>query len=231
MRVDEVDLAARVNQELGGTFPHRPFVVRPTSVFLVGVELPQGLVNEDADVVAGVSNDPAVRVKDEPSQYRRRLRWRLPHGPHEAPPRLSDRRTRWLQMTLSVSIAGLACLALVGAAQAGKPNIKVDPLGNTLRITFVAPKTSTLELRYFVRAETTRQEGCSWKSTGGGKGGRVGEPVLINLSPNSFQGRRWCAGSLRITVFMQKAQGGLIARDATAATFKLVGRVTYTMPA
>jgi hypothetical protein len=130
-------------------------------------------------------------------------------------------------MWLAVSIAVFACLALAVSAQAAKPKITVDMLGRSLRVTFVAPATTTMHLRYFVRAETPRQEGCSWKSTVGGRGGRAGQTVIINLSPNSRQGGVFCPGAFRVTVFMQRAQSGLIARDATPATFRLVGRVSY----
>lgn len=144
-------------------------------------------------------------------------------------PLVSGLAARWLQTLAALSIAASALLVYATPAQAAKPRIAVSALGNTLRITFVAPRTSTLELRYFARAETVRQDGCSWKSTSGGKGGRVGEPVLINLSPSSRQGRTWCPGPLRLTVFMQRSLGGLVAKNATAQTFRLVGRVTYIM--
>jgi hypothetical protein len=137
---------------------------------------------------------------------------------------LSIRRSAVLTVSL------LCAAVLAGAAHAAtKPKITVDPLGRVLRVSFVAPSTTTLHMRYFVRAETPRQEGCSWKSTSVAKGGRAGSVVVVNLSPNSFQGREWCQDTLRVTVFMQRAQGGLVAKDATAQTFRLVGTARFSV--
>lgn len=132
-----------------------------------------------------------------------------------------------MKYVVLVMVLTVASGCLIGAAQAAKPNIRVGQKGLSLRVTFVAPVTTDMNTRYFVRVETARQEGCAWKSTGGGRGGRAGQAVLLVLSPNSRQGRSFCAGPSRVTVFLQKAQGGLVAKDASAATFKLVGRVSY----
>jgi hypothetical protein len=122
-----------------------------------------------------------------------------------------------------------ACL-VVGAAQAAKPQVKVEQgVGRWLEVTFTAPATTTRDYKYFVRFETARQEGCSWKSTSLARLALAGQRVLVNVSPNSRQGREWCVGAGRVTVFMQRAFGGFVAKDATPATFRLVGRVGYTV--
>lgn len=149
---------------------------------------------------------------------------------HRPPPGLrrprrlmSDRARRSLQVAACVSI-----LTFPVAAQA-KPNITVDTLGRSLQITFVAPRLTSRDYKYFVRYETVRQEGCSWKSTSLGRHGSPGQTVALSLGPNSRQGRVFCPGPGKVTVFMQRAQGGFIPKDATSSTFKLVGSVRYVI--
>lgn len=125
----------------------------------------------------------------------------------------------------------VVALFLAVSAHAAKPPITVDPLGRSLRVTFVAPIITSRETRYFVRFQTTPQEGCSWKSTSIGRHGSPGQSVTVSLSPNRRQGLEWCAGIGRVTVFLQRSSGGFVAKDATAASFKLVGTVRYQMPA
>lgn len=123
----------------------------------------------------------------------------------------------------------LVFAALASTAHAAKPQIQVSQLGRSLNITFVAPATTSRDYRYFVRVETARQEGCSWKSTSGGKLGSVGQTVRVNIGPNSRQASDFCEGPSTVTVFMQKAYGGFVAKDATPATFKRVGAVRYVI--
>lgn len=136
---------------------------------------------------------------------------------------------RLSHVTRAFAITGFAVLAFAAAAQAAKPAITVDQLGRSLRVTFVAPTITSRDTRYFVRYQTARQEGCSWKSTSLGRHGTPGQTVVVSVGPNRRLGLDFCEGPGRVTVFLQRASGGFVAKDATAASFRLVGTVRYQM--